>query len=203
MRLFGLPRFAAVRVSPASRFRSSIRPARTCRVQVKVAMCFHLQPAAVGGRLLNRLRLGNTRHPRRTVPGASEPRVSFRSRALAPAPGRRCQLGDRLLHGASFSGRSFGDITTAGGRRGSAFPVPPGRPHETWEKQGVPLLYGYSPSVIPKPKQWSNLHVVCGYWFLDKPRDWSPPKALLEFWPQGRHRITSASAAWLWPVGSD
>ena len=43
-------------------------------------------------------------------------------------------------------------------------------PLKMWEKQGVPLLYGYSPSVIPKPKQWSNLHVVCGYWFLDKPQ---------------------------------
>lgn len=50
--------------------------------------------------------------------------------------------------------------------------------------QRCPILYGLSPSVIPKPSDWRNTHVT-GYWFLDKAADWSPPRALLEFLDSG------------------
>ncbi len=44
-----------------------------------------------------------------------------------------------------------------------------------------PILYGFSPSVIPKPSDWDkNIHVT-GYWFLDPASDWNPPSALMEF----------------------
>lgn len=43
-----------------------------------------------------------------------------------------------------------------------------------------PILYGFSPSVIPKPSDWLNTH-VCGYWFVDVATDWTPPPALLDF----------------------
>lgn len=43
-----------------------------------------------------------------------------------------------------------------------------------------PTLYGFSPSVIPKPSDWNNTHVT-GYWFLDAAPDWKPPSALMEF----------------------
>jgi sterol 3beta-glucosyltransferase len=43
------------------------------------------------------------------------------------------------------------------------------------------ILYGFSPSVIPKPVDWdSNIHVT-GYWFLDSGSDWTPPSDLVEF----------------------
>jgi UDP:flavonoid glycosyltransferase YjiC (YdhE family) len=48
-----------------------------------------------------------------------------------------------------------------------------------------PILYGYSPSVIPPPPDWDkNIHVT-GYWFLDPAADWTPPSALMEFLQAG------------------
>lgn len=47
-----------------------------------------------------------------------------------------------------------------------------------------PTLYGFSPSVIPKPSDWNNAHVT-GYWFLDSAPDWNPPSALMEFLQSG------------------
>jgi UDP:flavonoid glycosyltransferase YjiC (YdhE family) len=45
----------------------------------------------------------------------------------------------------------------------------------------LPVLYGFSPSVIPKPIDWSDrLHVI-GYWFLEQMKDYQPPKELVDF----------------------
>jgi len=44
-----------------------------------------------------------------------------------------------------------------------------------------PILYGLSPSVIPKPSDWDNNINVTGYWFLDSASDWTPPSDLMEF----------------------
>jgi sterol 3beta-glucosyltransferase len=35
-------------------------------------------------------------------------------------------------------------------------------------KQRYPVLYGYSPEVLPKPANWDERIVVTGYWFLDQ-----------------------------------
>ncbi|QDL08596.1 glycosyltransferase [Brasilonema octagenarum UFV-E1] len=43
-----------------------------------------------------------------------------------------------------------------------------------------PILYGFSPSIIPQPSDWKNTHVT-GYWFLDSAPNWTPPSALMEF----------------------
>jgi sterol 3beta-glucosyltransferase len=51
--------------------------------------------------------------------------------------------------------------------------------------QHRPILYGYSPSVIPKPPDWDNNTHVTGYWFLDPADDWTPPTALMEFLQAG------------------
>jgi UDP:flavonoid glycosyltransferase YjiC (YdhE family) len=46
-------------------------------------------------------------------------------------------------------------------------------------------LYGFSPSVVPKPSDWSqNIHVT-GYWFLDANKGWTPPQALSDFLAAG------------------
>jgi sterol 3beta-glucosyltransferase len=45
--------------------------------------------------------------------------------------------------------------------------------------QRYPILYGLSPSVIPKPSDWHNT-CITGYWFLDEAPYWTPP-ALLNF----------------------
>jgi sterol 3beta-glucosyltransferase len=50
---------------------------------------------------------------------------------------------------------------------------------------GVPSLYGYSSSVIPKPSDWDEDQHVTGYWFLDAQPDWQPPEDLLHFLESG------------------
>ena len=45
----------------------------------------------------------------------------------------------------------------------------------------APSLYGYSPSVVPKPADWGSTTHVTGYWFLDVRQGWSPPKELSDF----------------------
>jgi UDP:flavonoid glycosyltransferase YjiC (YdhE family) len=50
---------------------------------------------------------------------------------------------------------------------------------------GLPMFYGYSSAVIPKPPDWpDNVHVT-GYWFLDQQSDWQPPADLVEFLESG------------------
>ncbi len=48
-----------------------------------------------------------------------------------------------------------------------------------------PILYGFSPSVIPPAPDWDRNTHVTGYWFLEPAADWSPPPALLEFLQAG------------------
>ena len=51
--------------------------------------------------------------------------------------------------------------------------------------KGFPMLFGFSPSVIPKPADWRAEDHVTGYWFLDPPADWTPPPDLLNFLQAG------------------
>ncbi|MGD8814647.1 MAG: glycosyltransferase, partial [Anaerolineales bacterium] len=37
----------------------------------------------------------------------------------------------------------------------------------------MPFLYGFSPSVIPRPDDWPDWHHISGYWFLDRDPTWS------------------------------
>jgi sterol 3beta-glucosyltransferase len=48
-----------------------------------------------------------------------------------------------------------------------------------------PLFSCYSPTISPKPRDWSdNIH-VCGYWFLDPAPDWQPSPQLIDFLETG------------------
>lgn len=51
--------------------------------------------------------------------------------------------------------------------------------------QNSPVLYGFSPSVIAKPADWSAKIHVTGYWFLDSEADFAPPPALEAFLQDG------------------
>ena len=65
--------------------------------------------------------------------------------------------------------------------------LPTWRQHPLGDKvwSQIPILYGYSPSVIPKPTNWpEHLHVT-GYCFLDSPPDFSPPPELVDFLEAG------------------
>ena len=58
-------------------------------------------------------------------------------------------------------------------------------PYRALERSGGPVLYGYSPHVLPRPRDWpTNLHVT-GYWFLDQPDEWTPPDEVHDFLAAG------------------
>jgi UDP:flavonoid glycosyltransferase YjiC (YdhE family) len=49
----------------------------------------------------------------------------------------------------------------------------------------APILYGYSPTVLPKPPEWGEQIQVTGYWFLDALPSWQPSPELLHFLENG------------------
>ena len=48
-----------------------------------------------------------------------------------------------------------------------------------------PILYCYSPAVIPPPADWDDRMHVTGYWFLDPGEEWTPPGDLVDFLQAG------------------
>jgi sterol 3beta-glucosyltransferase len=57
-------------------------------------------------------------------------------------------------------------------------------PYNSARSRRSPIVYGFSPTVIPKPSDWRNTQIT-GYWFLDEAPDWQPPAALLHFLERG------------------
>lgn len=49
----------------------------------------------------------------------------------------------------------------------------------------MPVLYGFSPSVIPAPSDWNENTHITGYWFVNETDDWQPPTALVDFLQAG------------------
>lgn len=49
----------------------------------------------------------------------------------------------------------------------------------------VPVLYAFSPSVVPVPADWDPAVVATGFWFLDEGGQWQPPAALQRFLVSG------------------
>jgi len=72
--------------------------------------------------------------------------------------------------------------------RSQVLHIPPASfwgPFASLQKQKQTILYGYSPKVIPFPKDWGNFIHVTGYWFLEPPAGWEPPIDLLNFLQAG------------------
>ncbi len=51
--------------------------------------------------------------------------------------------------------------------------------------QREPVLYGFSPSVLPRPEDWDARVHVTGYWFTDEPDGWIPPREVVRFLEAG------------------
>ena len=49
----------------------------------------------------------------------------------------------------------------------------------------MPVVYGFSSAVIPRPADWDDQTHITGYWFLDSLADWTPPPALSAFLDDG------------------
>ena len=60
-------------------------------------------------------------------------------------------------------------------------PAPFWGPFAALERQEQTILYGYSPQVLPPPKDWGDFIHVTGYWFLKPPAGWEPPTDLVNF----------------------
>ncbi len=58
-----------------------------------------------------------------------------------------------------------------------ARPAPP--------RPGLPVLYGFSPLVVPKPREWGTERQITGYWMLRDGESWNPPTALTAFLEAG------------------
>ncbi len=54
-------------------------------------------------------------------------------------------------------------------------------PFRSIRKQEGPMLYCYSPSVIPPPQRWKAWTHVTGYWFPPSISEWRPPRPLEQF----------------------
>ena len=60
-------------------------------------------------------------------------------------------------------------------------PLPLLGPARQHQEQRMPLLYAYSPAVLPRPADWPARIHVTGYWFADPPAGWAPPPELAAF----------------------
>jgi UDP:flavonoid glycosyltransferase YjiC (YdhE family) len=58
-------------------------------------------------------------------------------------------------------------------------------PYGAMWRERVPLLYGYSPRVVPKPSDWGAHVHVTGYWVLPPDEAWRPDPALEAFLAAG------------------
>lgn len=56
--------------------------------------------------------------------------------------------------------------------------------------QQIPHLFGYSPTILPQPKDWPSYCHTTGYWVLDAPQDWQAPKDLVKFIESGPKPIS-------------
>ncbi len=54
-----------------------------------------------------------------------------------------------------------------------------------FEWDSVPVLYGFSPSLLPSPPDWADSLVVCGDWSLTPSQSWEPTPELEEFLAAG------------------
>jgi sterol 3beta-glucosyltransferase len=64
-------------------------------------------------------------------------------------------------------------------------PAPFWGPFASLRRQEQMILYGYSPRVLPPPKDWGHFVHVTGYWFLEPPAGWEPPADLVDFLQAG------------------
>jgi sterol 3beta-glucosyltransferase len=98
---------------------------------------------------------------------------------LAPAVFNRAS--HRLVNGVIW--RGFRAAINAA--RAAVCDLPPRR--DVWD--GHAMLYGVSPSLLPRPPDWPANALVCGQWQAPTAEAWSPPPALDEFLAAGEPPI--------------
>lgn len=123
------------------------------------------------------------------VPGIGTGLIPIVPTREFPSPFLRPGLAPRWLNRASHRlvngllWRAFREATNAA--RANVCGLPPQR--MVWE--GHPMLFGVSPSLLPRPADWPANARVCGQWLAPTGADWSPPPALGEFLAAGEPPI--------------
>ncbi len=62
----------------------------------------------------------------------------------------------------------------------------PGSFYRQLDVSHLPIVYGFSPNLLPRPDDWGAWLQVSGHWFPDIQPDWQPPQALLRFLEAGK-----------------
>jgi sterol 3beta-glucosyltransferase len=106
------------------------------------------------------------------------PTAEFPAPFLPPRKTPRClnRFSHRLV--VQLLWRAFRKATNEA--RGAVLGLPPRR--KPWTRQ--PMLYGISPSMLPKPVDWPANAYICGQWLRPTPQ-WDPPPSLREFLAAG------------------
>jgi sterol 3beta-glucosyltransferase len=109
--------------------------------------------------------------------------------ALAPLPPVRLPSGlNRLTHrmAQQMLWQNYRAADNQARRHVLSIPPEPfWGPFARLQQQKQPILYGYSPQVIPPPKDWDQHIHVTGYWFLEPATGWQPPVDLVKFLQSG------------------
>ena len=58
-------------------------------------------------------------------------------------------------------------------------------PFQRIHRERHPVIYGYSPAILPKPADWGDWIHVTGYWQLERESGWTPPQKLVDFLSSG------------------
>jgi sterol 3beta-glucosyltransferase len=64
-------------------------------------------------------------------------------------------------------------------------PLPLTGPYRNARWQRQPFIYGYSPTVLPRPADWPVKARITGYWYLPEDHGWHPEKILVDFLAAG------------------
>lgn len=64
-------------------------------------------------------------------------------------------------------------------------PAPFWGPYRSAVLDEMPVLYGFSPAVIPRPSDWDADKKITGYWFLDTAEAWRPSPDFVDFLDAG------------------
>ena len=58
-------------------------------------------------------------------------------------------------------------------------------PFGEMRRRQEPILYGWSPSILPQPPDWGEWLHTTGYWFLERRGEWRAPQELTDFLDSG------------------
>jgi UDP:flavonoid glycosyltransferase YjiC (YdhE family) len=103
-----------------------------------------------------------------------------------PSPLLPCTDLGPLNRASHVLARRGGDLVAGGALRrwrAEALGLPPGASLDL-RGRPAPVLYAYSPTLVPVPPDWPAEAIVTGDWVLEEP-DWPPPPGLLAFLAAG------------------